>query len=195
MKQRSRLMESIRNAMHKQLCCIDQHADDPQVPTYRARASTTLHGSGKRTWGAAECLHQNNVGVLYQKDKRILLWSLRCAFRPLSCVDIAEISLCAVCPASSIDRLSRACMHRGCSGKQVTRRSSVQYANRNGQPRPLSICSSVTLATIFRFRDLHVFERKVTCLLCIPGGCRSPAFSQGRKLLRHLNTCFRYHAG
>ena len=48
--------------------------------------------------------------------------------------------------------------------KQVTRRSSVQYANRNGQPRPLSNCSSVTLATIFRFRDLHVFERKATCL-------------------------------
>jgi hypothetical protein len=62
-----------------------------------------------------------------------------------------------------------------------------QSANQNGSPRPLAFCSSVTLATMFRFLVLHVFERKAACLppsfCACSGGCRSPAFSQGHKVL------------
>jgi hypothetical protein len=73
-----------------------------------------------------------------------------------------------------------------------------QSANQNGSPRPLALCSSVTLATMFRFLVLHVFERKAACLpprfMHILAAVGAQPARKGTKSLVKQETCFRYRA-
>jgi hypothetical protein len=91
----------------------------------------------------------------------------------------------AACPACSIDRLSRVGMHRGYSGKQVTCRSSIckpkRFATTFGPLLKRHACHHVSLSGSPRVREES--SMLTPSFYAYPGGCRSPAGSQGHKVL------------